>query len=335
MFIGVVLNPQARKNRRAKYDRAARLRSMLGPYGAVAQTERIEDIAPALRELLPRATHLVSDGGDGALHHLIHGVRQQVPEPERWPAFVPTNGGTIDFVARKAGVRGRSETILARLVCAAAQGAPPDELDLDSLRIVGEHRGSDAPFDRIGFALAAGGVGQRFFDKYYALPDPDVLGVAWVIGRTVADFLLQHAPSDGIRALDQGFASHLFAPTRATVAVDGHTLPHREHGAIHAGAFDVNLGGLVRVFPLARAPGELHFQAGVIGGGHIIANLPNLFLGRAVRAPRLVDRVGERMVIEAEPSETLAPIIDGERFQGLRRLEVSRGPSIRVCTPRC
>jgi diacylglycerol kinase family enzyme len=326
MRLGVILNPHARKNRRAGPGREARMRAILAGRGRVLRTDSLEVLGPAVAELLPEVTHLVSDGGDGALNWVIHEVRRLEPDPAKWPVFIPTDGGTIDFVAEKIGMEGPAEAILRDLVERASRGARPEEVVLDSLRVTGE--GETGPFDRLGFALAAGGVGQRFFDKYYALPDPDAGTIVRVIARTVADFGLARVPA--LRRFDRGYAAHLFRPTHARVTIDGRILEAEHHGAIHAGAFDVNLGGVIRVFPLAKEPGVLHLQAGAVGGAGIIRNLPNLVRGRAIVAPAVTDTPGRHMRIEALGEEPLRPILDGERFEGLRWLEVEAGPPIRL-----
>lgn len=140
-----------------------------------------------------------------------------------------------------------------------------------------------------------------------------------VIGRAVADYatsrLLRRPRSAG----------HLFTLTQARVVIDGREVPTDMHNALHAGAFDVNLGGVLRVFPLAREPGAVHFQAGAIPPAQMIANLPALIAGRAIRSARLRDVSGREMVIEAE-NEPLSPVIDGERFTGIVRLVVRAGP---------
>jgi hypothetical protein len=330
MYLGVVLNPRARKNRSVSPGRYERIERIVGPWGEVVRTESLAEVRPTVERLLPRVTHFVSDGGDGALHWLLNEVRAVAggdASAADWPAFVPTNGGTIDFVAHKAGVRGRGEAILRALAGAAAAGRPPAEVALDTLRLSGEH-GDGTPFDRLGFALAAGGVGQRFFDKYYDDPEPSPLTIVRVIGRTVGDFVLERAGR-----LPNGrpsYASHLFRPTAARVVIDGEELPTRRQAALHAGAFDVNLGGVVRLFPHARQPGVLHLQAGEISPVRIIASLPALARGGAIRAPQLRDTAGACMHIEALEGELLSPVVDGERFQGLARLEVSPGPAVRI-----
>ena len=60
----------------------------------------------------------------------------------------------------------------------------PPELHLDTLCIDG--RSIDgASFQRTRFALAAGGVGCRFFDLYYEAPNPRQVTIIKVIARTV------------------------------------------------------------------------------------------------------------------------------------------------------
>jgi diacylglycerol kinase family enzyme len=317
MYLGVVVNPFAKKNRGMRSDRSAAMRRIVGPWGEVHETGSMDDLRTIVEQLYPRATHLVSDGGDGALHWLINETLR-VGDPQGWPVFVPTNGGTIDFVARKARVHGRADAILGALATAAQADRPPPEVRLDTLELLGETV-DGTTFHRIGFALAAGGVGNRFFDRYYEHDDPGRGTIVRVIARAVGEYARSRA-------------SDLFNPTHARVAIDGEEIPTRSHNALHAGAFDVNLGGVIRIFRQAREPGVLHFQAGEISPTRIIAHLPALVAGGAIRGDRLRDVSGREMVIEAE-NEPLSPIIDGERFTDINRLVVRAGPSVRIGVP--
>jgi hypothetical protein len=327
MYLGVVLNPFARKNGASIADRCARFRDIVGPWGEVHESRSLDDLGEIVAGLLPRASHLVSDGGDGALHWLINEVRSQAADPERWPTFVPSRAGTIDFVARKARVRGRADSILRALADAATSDQPPPELHLDTLNIAG--RSVDgASFQRVGFALAAGGVGRHFFDRYYEAANPSRTTVIKVIAHTIGGVAVSAVLPERTSRPD------LFRPTRAKVVIDGEEVPTQMHNALHAGAFDVNLGGVLRVFPQAREPGMLQFQAGEMSPAKIIAHLPALIAGGAIRGDRLRDTVGRKMTIAVENGdEPLSPIIDGERFAGLEQLVVSVGPRVRIARP--
>jgi diacylglycerol kinase family enzyme len=331
MYLGVVVNPFARKNRGMPGNRSAALRRIVGSWGEVHETGSIGDLPGIVERLYPRASHLVSDGGDGTLHWLINEMRARVSDPQCWPVFVPTNGGAIDFVARKARVRGQADAILRTLTAAAQADRRPPEVRLDTLELIGETV-DGTTFHRVGFALAAGGVGNRFFDKYYQHHDRGRVTIARVIARAVGDYA-----ASGVlpkRANWPRYAGQLFAPTQARVVIDGKEVPTRNHSALHAGAIDVNLAGVLRLFPRASEPGVLHFQAGEISPAMIIAHLPALVAGGAIRTGRLCDVSGREMVIEAE-QEPLSPVIDGERFTGIVRLAVRTGPHTRVAQPRC
>ena len=327
MYLGVVVNPFALKNRASIIDRCARFRRIVGPWGEVHESRSLDDLGGIVAGLLPRASHLVSDGGDGALHWLMNEVRSQVADPEHWPAFVPSRAGTIDFVARKARVEGRSESILRALTYAASSDQPPPEIRLDTLSIDARSIHA-ASFQSLGFALAAGGIGYRFFVRYYGAPNPGRITIIRVIAQTIGDMAAS--------AVRPGRAGQpdLFKPTRAKVVIDGEEIPTLTHNALHAGAFDVNLGGMLRVFPRAREAGMLQFQAGEMSPAKVVAHLPALIVGGAIRGDRLRDTLGRQMTITVESGdEPLSPIIDGERFTDLDELVVSLGPRVRIARP--
>lgn len=330
MKIGILLNPNSRKNRRsqAAAARLGQLRERMGDLGHVVETQSTDELRVAIEELVSDGVeYLVSDGGDGALHWALNEVRRLRGDSNLIP-IVPTCGGTIDFVARKVGVQGSQDEIVERLIQRAERKSAPRVIHLDSLRLRGELAEGES-FDRLGFALAAGGVGQRFFDHYYSSPDPSPATIVAIVLRTVGSYALGALRVPRTETL-QAYAEQLFKPTLAEVELDGETLPTTEHGALHAGAFDVSLGGVFRVFPLAGEPGQLHFQAGAITPVEIIAALPDLVRGGAIKSAKLREVAGTEMRIRALSDELLAPIIDGEQFSGLRSLTVTPGPRVPI-----
>src|SRR5262245_52000658 len=111
MQIGVITNPNSRKNK-GRPDRARRLQSIVGDLGEVHATNSVESIKPVLREFLrKKAQYWVADGGDGALHWMLRLGMEVLQEEEfadqsSLPLTMPTNGGTIDFIANNVGIRG-------------------------------------------------------------------------------------------------------------------------------------------------------------------------------------------------------------------------------------
>lgn len=338
--IGVVLNPNSRKNKKRGGQRAQHLEQLLGAEGRIIATQTLDELRPALRQLLREGVdYLVSDGGDGALHWLLHETRALLEEPEfrgrDLPPVIPTYGGTIDFVARKAQMSGSSDDIVRELARMLRRGETPELVWLDSLRLTGVQvvDGEERAFDRIGFALAAGGVGNRFFDQYYAEPDPSPMSIVTIVSRTTISFF-GNALRLPLPPEARGYARQFFEPSRARVTIGGKVVPSEEHGAIHAGAFDVSLGGVFKVFPFATQPGTFHFQAGPLDPLEAILAIPDLVRGTKIRARGLVEESGQHMLVEALGDELLAPVCDGEQFTGLKNIEVQPGPVIavgRVC----
>jgi len=335
--IAVILNPNSGKNKKAAPGRGDRLRQILGDQGVVVETPSLDELRPALVDLLRSGVEcLVSDGGDGALHWLLNEGRlllEQDPEFAgfRMPPAMPTNGGTIDFVAKKAGLKGSAEKLVAALVQTMSGGAPPKEMELDSLEITGIERpnGQERPFRRLGFALAAGGVAQRFFDKYYQDGGRGAAGIVSVVTKTVsgqlADALRIPTPSPELR-----YNRHLFKPTRARVTLDGKLLPQTEFSGLNVGAFDISLAGVFRIFPLAKPRGALHFMVGDIRPWEVIRSIPTIARGGLLRSDRLTEVRGSELIIEALGDEQLAPIIDGESFPAVQSLTVRPGPAVRL-----
>src|SRR3954447_19990431 len=139
MEIGVITNPNSRKNRN-RPDRADRLRRIVGNFGEVHSTDSVQSIKPVLRDFLrKRARFWVADGGDGALHWMLRMGMEVLQEDEfvgqavTLPTTLPTKGGTIDFVANNVGIQGDAEGILATLRRNVEYGSTIEETEVDSM----------------------------------------------------------------------------------------------------------------------------------------------------------------------------------------------------------
>ena len=338
-MIGVITNPNSKKNRRTP-DRAAELSAIVGDMGIVRQTKDVDAIGPVLHEFVDRGvTTWVSDGGDGALHWMLNVGRRVLvergapPDAPGFPPIVPTNGGTIDFVAKKASVHGHAPEILGFLVSAAKQGRKPAVVSLDTLWIEGDSAEGRGRFGRLGFACAVAGVGQRFFAKYYEYPNPGSATIVKVISRAIWGYFASTWPLSAVSAIParaRDYARTLFKPVQADVSVDGRHVEFRDFTAIHAGSIDVDLGGVLRIFPLAHDPGHLHFQAGAPTPVEMMRNIPKLYRGEMFNSRNFLECMGERLDVRATNGEHLDPVIDGELVFGLENVSITRGPIIPV-----
>lgn len=341
MDIGVITNPNSRKNKH-RPRRRDELAAIVGARGVVAETRTTDDLKPILRGFLRQGlTYWVADGGDGTLHWVLNEGSEVLREHEflvndtRMPTAVPTNGGTIDFVAKKAGIRGDGTAILRDLTDHMHRGVRPHEVEVDTLSIrmlVSDERG-ERWLDRIGFAAAAGGIGQRFFSHYYATKAPSNLTIVKVFALGIASLPFHVTPLGRVPGVPDrwsAYCRHLFQRTHARVVIDDEELAWQDHTGIHAGSIDINLGGAVRAFPRAAAPGTLHYMVGQASASEILANIPSMVTGRNIQTRTIWDGVGRRMTVEALGNELLAPIVDGEMYRDIRRMEFDLGPTVRL-----
>jgi hypothetical protein len=340
MEIGVITNPNSRKNRN-RPDRADRLQRIVGNIGEVHQTESLESIKPVLRDFLrKRARYWVADGGDGALHWMLRMGMEVLQEEEfvgksiTLPTTLPTKGGTIDFVANNVGIQGDAEGILAALRRSVQSGLTIEETEVDSMVIDGVQRvdGKDVEFRTYGFASATAGVGQRFYSKYYADADPNPRTIVKVVANTVASAPIALSPLSRLPfgAL-KTYAKEVFEPAPCRVFLDGMRLPGDAFTGVHVASMSINLGNVLRFFGKADHPGLMNALVGTPSPWGIIRNLPRMARGEEMRGRNIVDRPCREMIVEANPGEELlAPIIDGEFYRNVTKLTFRVGPRVRI-----
>lgn len=342
-LIGVVTNPNAGKNRRRGGDRTRELQRAIGRHGLVRQTRDLDELRVVLHEFFEAGCdHWVSDGGDGTLHWLLT-VGWQVAcermgqDAARLPRVVPANGGSVDFVAHKAGIRGGAPQVLRELGRMLERGQDPETIELDTFRMRGRYRKppSQGPdhFERLGFASAIGGVAQRLFEKLYALGPVDAKSIVSTLANSVGGVLASTAPRplqifvpDSLRS----FGDEVFEPTRARVEMDGQPLAYDDFASLQVGSIDINLGGVIRTFRHAAASGVMHAQAISMSRWGVAANLPNIVLGTPIWGDRVYDGPTHHLRAIAPAGGSLDPVIDGELFYGLSELEVEAGPRLQI-----
>jgi len=340
MQIGVITNPNSRKNK-GKPDRAQRLQSIVGDMGEVHETHSLESIKPVLRDFLrKRARYWVADGGDGALHWMVRMGMEVLQEDEfagkalTMPLTMPTNGGTIDFIANNVGIKGDAEGLLATLRGTIESGHAVEETEVDSMVIDGLESTADGdrPFRTYGFAIAAGGIGQRFFAKYYEHQDPNARTIVKVVARALLSMPMAVTPLGRVPALAPlgQYAASMFAPTRARVTMDGMVLPGDVFTGLHVASMSINLGGVLKFFGKADQAGLMNAIVGTPSPWSIVRNIPRMARGEEMRGRQILDRPCREMTIDAVGTELLEPVIDGEYYRNVRKVAIRVGPRVRI-----
>ncbi len=341
MPIGIITNLNSRKNRKGTF-RADRLARFVANDGVARQTRRLAEVRAVIEEFVDRGCrYWVSDGGDGTLHWMMNIGRDVLEARGLWtgdrpfPVLVPTNGGTIDFVARKAGIVGGPDAVIRELIETVRAGRDVPTTELDTVEVVGHRPGDpdDAPsFRRIGFAAAIGGVGQRFFSKYYESKNPNHWTILEVAVKAAIGLVGSAGPLRRLPIVPESvreYAGELLAGTQAVVTADGREFPEQRFQGLHVSALDIDFVTM-RLFPYAKAPGKLHMAVGTMSALEVAYKWTWLVAGKPIQARNWAEFPGERMDVEARGGELLDPIVDGEMFYGMDRVSVRLGPKVSV-----
>lgn len=337
--IGVVFNPNSKKNLSDPI-RFDRLQQLLGAEGEVRRTRHVDDIAAVVHDMLDRKVpYWVADGGDGAFHWLVNVADQVVRERdlgEKIPPILPTNSGTIDFMGRKAGVVGNAESLLTELVALTRRGVEPERVPIDSLRLTGMHGAwserPGTPFERVGFATALAGIGQRFFDKFYANGRLNGAGVLETVARIISSASTRAAPLSllPLPTRMRSYGDSVFEQARLHVEIDGEPVQQDRFRIVNAGSIDINLAKLFRLFPFAAKPGVIHVQVGDPDLLDVIRQLPRMMAGHTLDFDGLIECPATTLKLTVRGEGSIDPVIDGELFYGLSDVTVEPGPAIEV-----
>ena len=343
MRVGVIVNPNSRRNRKRR-GRCKKLQAAIGNVGLVVQTPDIDSIVPAVVELLDKGCDiLVADGGDGALHWLMHGLRTVRAERggsfggSPYPLLMPTNGGTINALASNVGLRGSSVAILKRLRRHLLSGDVLPLTRVESMTIELRYAAPDLATETYrsetisGFAVAVAGLSQRFFEKYYESDDPSPSEIIRVVARVVTSVAAGQLPAGAVKDPKLArYARGFFDAVPATVTVDGECYSRTEWTAINVASMSLNLGDVMRLFGDGDRPGQMQALFGAPSSWVMIRNLPRMYLGHPLRGSNIVDRTCRELTVEARGDELLAPVVDGEYYRDVRCVSFRIGDAIHV-----
>jgi hypothetical protein len=349
-MIGVVINPFSRRNR-GKVGLKRKLERLLGEHGRVVETHSTDAIIPALRQFADEGRrYWVADGGDGALHWMINGAAryfgpQRATEIAR---YLPTGGGSVDFVAQGLGLSRDPEAVLTSLVATLSKGGEPKHLPLRTMECTGTqilYGDSRESFRRYAFATAFAGYGANFFGPLHegsGIKSPARIAGLMALGfGAAAGRALLKGPLEALKPRVLAKAEHDFLhPLFADVTIDGE--PHRdrngkplhEYTVLQCTTVPLSIAGILRVFPLANNE-RLHVQAGLVDGIEAARAWPNLMTGKSVQhlLPDAYDGPARTLSVRCHPGNEMNPVLDGEVFFRLESLTATLGPVFEMAVP--
>ncbi len=337
MKVGVLTNLNSRKNLSggAVFESAG-----IGDDCLVCRTRDITEIRPALERFVDNGCeYWVADGGDGTLHWMLNEGREVLRCKGLWrdcgsyPRIIPSNGGTIDFVARTVGIKGRTDQVVQRLVDGLHADEKIDTVRLDTIEVRGHVPGDPDDhwsFERTGFAIALGGIGQKFFSKYYERPNRNPLDIIDISARASVGYLASLLPEKLLPDAASGikdFGRFILSGTHADVVADGRAFDYGVYQGLHASSVEIDFGTM-KLFEYARDPGKMHIVVGDLPLIECAWKWTWYVAGKPIPGKRWHEFAGASLDVRATGDQLLDPVIDGEMFFGFDRVGVRIGPAV-------
>lgn len=337
MKIGVLTNLNSRRNRAGG---SAMPEFANGCECVVRRTREISEIEPVLEEFVDMGCDCwIADGGDGTLHWMLNEGRRVLTKRGLWkdgqtyPMVLPSNGGTIDFVARTVGVKGSTDSLVRRLMELESVNHQLDTVQLDTIEVRG-HNPGDPPghwaFERTGFAVAIGGIGQKFFSKYYERPNRNPLSIIDISAKASIGYIatLLPRPLESYVPEDvRNLGRFILSGTRAEVVADGRKFDYGSYQGLHVSSVEIDFGTM-KLFEYARKPGQLHIVVGTLPLRECTYKWSYYVFGKPIPGKQWHEFPGHSLDVRAVDGQLIDPVIDGEMYFGFDELSVRLGPTL-------
>ncbi len=315
MAIDVVVNPNARQlgdgsRLREAFERVCRREG--ARLHVTADVAALEEVADAMAREGTRGVVLA--GGDGStmagVSALARAFRGQLP-----PIGLAL-GGTVGTIARNFSITSSARAWADRLVSAACAGKVRIERKA-TLRIR-----TGAEKEHVGFIFGAGLV-ARFFDEYYAAPEPSMPAAARIAARVFAGSFVASP-----------LARRVLGTTECSLEIDGVPEKNREWSLVLASVVrDVGLH-VRATYRAGESLDRFHVVASGLSPRALGLQVPRVVLGRPMRSTAGGDAhvdvvAGSLGVLFDEPT---AFVLDGELLRA-REVRITTGPRLPLMVP--
>jgi diacylglycerol kinase family enzyme len=308
--IAIIANPNARRNR--EWPLWAEQLRKAAPGAPLLETRTPDELTRAARLLAGERPRVIAiAGGDGTVTHTVTALAQAMDG--QVPPLALLGGGAYDSLAPLGG-SGDAEVRLRRISVAIASGAELETVERDTLRI-DVAAAPDGSASRCGFRFGVG-LPVRFIEAIYASGSTGPWASARVLARALSSSLWKGP-----------FARQLFALMDLRVRLDDDEWPRVPiYGLVCSSVAEAGLG----LKPFRRAteqPGAFQALGLTAGPRQFALELPRLLLGLPARRDRLIEGVGEKLLLSARAP--LSWLLDGEIFSSATgEMTVSLGPRV-------
>lgn len=302
--IGIIVNYNSRRNRRAGRNPVNLFTEVGGLHVVVRATRSIDELMSVVRAFKEDDIPIIAaSGGDGTIHRVVTQIIR-IYKNDPFPPLLILKGGTMNNISKSINLRGSDVSILERAIDALKRDRELITYRRDTMRV-----GDSYCF------LFGNGLTADFLSEYYAR-GKSYTNLVKFIARAIAGSMR----GNGIPSLFKGFQGRVYA--------DGELLHADRFLAILAGTVEqIGMG----FTPLPRA-NEQEKSFHVIVNGmkpfELARNLLKLRRGIPIEDPHNFD--GLVRVLRIEIGEKFLYTMDGDLYESDGTLSIEVGPAVQL-----
>ncbi|PKL40867.1 MAG: hypothetical protein CVV44_04470 [Spirochaetae bacterium HGW-Spirochaetae-1] len=303
--VGIIINANAKKNRKMKKDLESLYREIGGQYVDVQLTSSLDQLSAVIRDFKKKGvSYLGVAGGDGSLHHAMTRAMEIYGEGNVPPLLI-LKGGTMDNVSRSIFLKGKGPEILKRLISRLKRKEAISLQTRSTMKIN----------DSYCFLFGTGLV-TNFLNEVYGGREKGLVRNLQVIFRAVKEIVSKPA------------GASIFDGIYGEFIVDGEKLDITYSSAILSGTVEhIGMG----FSPLSRALENQNSYHAIISGIPPTTFLKNLYKikkGKAICHPLNYDILLNRLLIKCPGPFQYT--MDGDIYESPGELEVVLGPQVNL-----
>jgi len=307
MKIGVILNPNAKKNMKLEKRKTA-FEKIIGGAGFVIQTDNIELIGKSCGKLVEEKVDLIGIcGGDGTNHLVVTDVVKEYKKANSPPPLIYLmEGGSMNTIRWNLGIKGSSEDNLKNIV-----GKLENNLNFQIKKVA-----TLKVNEQYGFIFGNGYASAFLFEYYNSKIDSGPKRAAEITGRIIWSLI---TGGDLIK--------RIMSQYKAGFVIDGQPAGLDSYGLVLAGTLPA-IGLMFK--PLYRATEELdkfHLIASSLKPGDFARQIHRFFSGKRIKGENHIDTLASELKITTD--EPLVYQLDGELYSE-KSVNVSIGPVLNM-----
>lgn len=304
--IGIVINPNSRKNIRNNLVSVKNFSEIGGEYVDVRTTRDFDELRSVIQMFKDRGYEYIGiSGGDGTIHNVITEIIN-IYQSSKIPPILLLSDGTMNNIATSIGLNRRSTQILNAFIQIVKDNKSVRLIQRDTIKID----------NRYCFLFGFGIVTNFLREVYDAGKNKGMMSNIRAIGVTFGEVFnsMMNRSEEELSVLKK---------MTAKITIDNIRLPIDEISFVLAGTVQ-NIGmGFTTLYRANDRPGTYHALMNAMNPLELALEINKIRFGQRIESDRNYDETVAKMVVES--NEPFEYTMDGDLYDSEGQLVVEAG----------